>query len=153
MKRVFVATLVLCLAAAAANATVTWTATSLGTAAVQDGADNVDVWNLSFTSDNDLITGVAFDLLEPGYQLGAPANPPLQPAPTLSPTLDIADYFSAALKPADCHFNLYAADFTPAIVAPVESNDFMFGTFSSGWSEGLGTMSVQSGIALSLIHI
>ena len=146
MKRVFVATLVLCFAAAAANATITWTATYNGSYNVQDGADSVDSWNLSFTSDGALITAVTFDLLLDGYQFGWPDPPAPPPAPdTLSETWDIAQYLSVI--PADCHFNGLTADFAPTINAPAETNDFSFGVNLIGESEGLGGLSVQSGIA------
>ena len=144
MKKVFVATLVLCLAAAAANATITWTATSNGQYAVLGGT--VDSWNLTFDSDDALITAVTFDLLEPGYQFGwpdAPAPPPLPD--TLTPTPDNAGFL--ATPAADCHFNLLNADFTPAIVAPAETNDFSFGLNGAFESEGLGTLTVSSGIS------
>ncbi len=149
MKKVFVATLVICLAAAAANATVTWTATHLGTVAVQDGADTVDVWNLSFTSDGALITAVTFDLLEPGYQFGWPDPPAPPPLPdTVTPTLDNAGFLATIA--ADTHFNLLAAGFAPKVVDPTETNDFQFGINTSFEYEGLGGLSVQSGIAVEV---
>ena len=146
MKRVFVATLVLCFAAAAANATVTWTATYNGSYNVQDGADSVDSWNLSFASDSALITAVTFDLLLDGYQFGWPDPPTPPPAPdTLTETWDMAKYLSVI--PADCHFNGATADFAAIIAVPAETNDFSFGVNLIGESEGLGGLSVQSGIA------
>ena len=148
MKKVFVATLVLCLAAAAANATVTVTITYLGTAPVQDGGASVDVWDLTFSSDNDLIAGVWFDLYEPGYQFGWPANPPPPPGqlPTYTPTMDNAQWVSVI--PADCHFNLLAADFVPVVVNPAETNSMVYANLA-GELEGLGLLTVQSGIELT----
>ena len=149
MRKMLVATLVLCLASAVANATVTWNATYLGSYPVQDGGANVDAWNLSFSSDSDLISGVAFDLFQPGYQIGwpPPAVPPGQP-PTTTPTPDLAQYLSVVA--ADCHFNVDAADFVPAITTPAETNDMSFGLNLSGEVEGIGGLTVESGLSLAV---
>ena len=150
MRKMLVATIVVGLVAAAANATVTWTATSLGSFAVQDGAANVDAWNLSFNSDIYPISGGAFDLLLPGYQMGWPDPPAPPPGPdTLTPTWDMAQY--VMVPSADCHFNVLLADFVPTIVAPAETNDFSFGLNSNGDSEGLGTLTMQSGFSLTAV--
>ena len=79
MRKMLVAIVVVALVAAAANAAITYTATYLGTAPVQDGGATVDTWNLTFRSDGAPIAGGAFDLIEPGYQFGWPANPPHRP--------------------------------------------------------------------------
>ena len=148
MRKMLVATIVVGLVAAAANATVTWTATSLGSFAVQDGAANVDAWNLSFHSDTFPISGGAFDLLLPGYQFGWP-DPPAPPTlpDTLTPTWDLGQF--VMVPSADCHFNVLSADFVPAIVAPAETNDFSFGLNTAGDSEGIGTLTMQSGFSLA----
>ena len=35
-------------------------------------------------------------------------------------------------------------------MAPAETNDFSFGPFSSGWTEGLGGLTVQAGISTTV---
>jgi hypothetical protein len=148
MRKMLVATIVVGLVAAAANATVTWTATYNGLYDVQDGAKSVNSWNLSFSSDSSVISGGQFDLLLPGYQMGWP-DPPAPPTlpDTLTPTWDLGQY--VMVPSADCHFNVLSADFVPAIVSPAETNDFSFGPNSAGDSEGLGTLTMQSGFSLT----
>jgi len=127
----------------AAHATVEVTQTYLGTASALGG--ELEVWNITFTSDGDLITGVFFDWPGPVYQLGAPAEPPLFPFPFYTPTVTEAGGLPDPT--IDTHFNLEQADFVPAIVPPTETNDFSFGISGSGWTEGLGSLSVQAGVA------
>jgi len=150
MRKMLVTTMVVGLVAAAANATVTYTLTPVGSVAVQNGAATVNVWELSFTSDSDLIAGVDLSMSDPAYQIGAPANPPFQPSPYLTPTMTEAGALTpASLIPGDTHFLLQSADFAPAITAPTETNDFSFGPQPT-WSEGLGTITVSSGLALGV---
>jgi len=149
MRKMLVATVVVGLVAAAANATVTHTLTPVGSVAVQNGGASVNVWEVSFTSDVDLVAGVVLSLSDPAYQIGAPPSPPLMPNPFLTPTMtEAASLSPASLIPGDTHFLLQSADFVPAIAPPTETNDFSFGAQPT-WSEGLGMLSVESGLALS----
>ena len=145
MKR-YVISVMLLLFVATAGGTITMQTTYNGQFPVQSGAAFVDSWTISFTSDSDLIVGFSAELSDPAYQIGAPASPPLQPMPYLTPTLTEASNLSIPM--ADTHFLPAAADFVPAVTAPAESNDFSFGVATSGWSEGEGPLWAESGISL-----
>jgi len=134
------------LLATTAGATITMQTTYNGQFPVQSGAAVVDSWTISFTSDSDLIAGFSAELSGPAYQIGSPASPPLQPTPFLTPTLSEAGFLP--IPQADTCFLLAAADFVPAVTPPGESNDFAFGAQASGWSEGVGLLWAESGIAL-----
>jgi len=86
MKRYVIGT-VLMLFVATAGATISMQTTYNGQFPIQSGAAFVDSWTVSFTSDSDLIAGFSAELSDPAYQIGAPANPPLQPNAFLTPTL------------------------------------------------------------------
>ena len=147
MRKMLVATVVVGLVAAAANATVTYTLTLVGSVAVQNGDETVNVWEVSFTSDSVPIAGLGLSMSDPAYQIGVPASFPSPPF--LTPTMAEAGLITpASLIPGDTHFLLQTTDFSPAIAPPTETNDFIFGPQPT-WSEGLGVLSVESGLALS----
>ena len=146
MRRILLCWMVVGLASSAADAEVTATVTDLGVAFVQQGAALVHVWNITFTSDDDLIAGVFFDWPGPTYQMGAAPVFPYMPYPFHTPTLTEAGYLPDPL--IDTHFNLELADFVPTIMPPTEINDFQYGR-QPNWSEGLGSLSVQADLSVS----
>ncbi len=147
MRKMLIVAVVVGLVAVAANATVTYTVTPVGSVAVQNGGATVNVWEVSFSSDDSLVAGIILSMSDPAYQIGAPGSPPF--GDFLTPTMTGAGMLTpAALIPGDTHFLLQSADFAPAIASPAETNDFSFGAQPT-WSEGLGVLSVESGLSLS----
>ena len=147
MKRILPLVVIVVVSAGSAYATVELSVDRVGNFEAQNGGTLVEVYRLTFFSDSDLISGFSFSLTG-GYQIGAPASPPFQPNPFLTPTVTEAASLPAVLRAADTHFLLRSAAFVPAITSPTETNDFGFGAQPS-WSEGIGGLTVQSGLALS----